>query len=116
MGNKQQTTNNNNSSQRQQQTATTTTTTTTTTTILPERSVFSPVPGFSCDASQYPHFVGGGGASSTKYPNDSSRPPTPSFPPYDVRTLHFVECGRPWLLHRCMDTLTWCDNIFWTLA
>ena len=41
----------------------------------------------------------GGSASSTKYPNDSSRPPTPSFPPYDVRTLHFVACGRPWLLH-----------------
>ena len=34
-------------------------TTTTTTIILPERSVFSPVPGFSCDAGQYPHFVGG---------------------------------------------------------
>ena len=41
----------------------------------------------------------GGSSSSTKYPNDSSRPPTPSFPPYDVRTLHFVACGRPWLLH-----------------
>ena len=41
----------------------------------------------------------GGSASSTKYPHDSSRPPTPSFPPYDVRTLHFVACGRPWLLH-----------------
>ena len=42
----------------------------------------------------------GGSSSSTKYPNDSSRPPTPSFPPYDVRTLHFVACGRPWLLFR----------------
>ena len=46
----------------------------------------------------------GGSASSTKYPNDSSRPPTPSFPPYDVRTLHFVACGRPWLLHWRMGT------------
>ena len=42
----------------------------------------------------------GGSSSSTKFPNDSSRPPTPSFPPYDVRTLHFVACGRPWLLFR----------------
>ena len=39
--------------------STTTTTTTTTTIILPERLVFSPVPGFSCDTSQHPHFVGG---------------------------------------------------------
>ena len=46
----------------------------------------------------------GGSSSSTKYPNDSSRPPTPSFPPYDVRTLHFVACGRPWLLHWRMGT------------
>ena len=42
----------------------------------------------------------GGITSSTKYPNDSSRPPKPSFPPYDVGTLHFVACGRPWLLFR----------------
>ena len=42
----------------------------------------------------------GGSSSSTKYPNDSSRPPTPSFPPYDVGTLHFVACGRPWLLFK----------------
>ena len=42
----------------------------------------------------------GGSSSSPKFPNDSSRPPTPSFPPYDVRTLHFVACGRPWLLFR----------------
>ena len=58
----------------------------------------------------------GGIASSTKYPNDSSRPPTPSFPPYDVRTLHFVACGRPWLLHWRMGTTTttWIDfQIFW---
>ena len=48
----------------------------------------------------------GGSASSTKYPNDSSRPPTPSFPPYDVGTLHFVACGRPWLLHWRMGTTT----------
>ena len=41
----------------------------------------------------------GGNSSSTKHPNDSSPPPTPSFPPYDVGTLHFVACGRPWLLH-----------------
>ena len=46
-----------------------------------------------------PPLCGGGSSSSTKYPNDSSRPPTPSFPPYDVQTLHFVACGRPWLLH-----------------
>ena len=43
---------------------------------------------------------GGGRSSSTKFPNDSSPPPTPSFPPYDVRTLHFVACGQPWLLFR----------------
>ena len=46
-----------------------------------------------------PPLCGGAGSSSTKFPHDSSRPPTPSFPPYDVRTLHFVACGRPWLLH-----------------
>ena len=58
----------------------------------------------------------GGSSSSTKFPNESWRPPTPSFPPYDVRTPHFVECGRPWLLHCRMDALTCCGNIFWTLA
>ena len=39
----------------------------------------------------------GGSSSSTKFPNESWRPPTPSFPPHDVRTLHFVACGRPLL-------------------
>ena len=46
-----------------------------------------------------PPLRGGAVSSSTKYPNDSSRPPKPSFPPYDVGTLHFVACGRPWLVH-----------------
>ena len=46
-----------------------------------------------------PPLCGGAGQALPNFPTDSWRPPTPSFPPYDVRTLHFVACGRPWLLH-----------------